>query len=198
MVQQLFPRIPIPRNRNLLFPQTPIIGTRGFFPTGLGGPSIPEPSPGPPDPRPPTPPIFEDLPGRGGTTGGTAEDDSGLIPLDEFLEQVLEEDPGLTFFSFQDQFGGSQNQQSFFQSGQGFDIAYNQFLGELGLALGGGQPGGLVDPNNVDLGNLPTFNQFLGQENFFGDLFQGQSRTTRGLFDANFAANPRVLFNLGG
>ena len=54
-----------------------------------------------------------------------------------FFRDLLEEQPELAFFSFQNQFGRSPNQRRFFENQ--FSDIHNQFLGTLGAQIRGGQ-----------------------------------------------------------
>ena len=54
-----------------------------------------------------------------------------------FFGDLLEEQPELAFYSFQNQFGRSPNQRRFFENQ--FSDIHNQFLGTLGAQIRGGQ-----------------------------------------------------------
>ena len=135
-------------------------------------------------------PLIPPVAAQGNPNLGPLDDDSDDISFEDLLAEILAGDPELEFFSFQDDFGSSQNQQDFFA--ENFDKVFDTFLGELGSAFGGGS-----DDDDFDLSTLPSFGDFLKEPDFFNQFFNKQTRANRGLLDAPFAAPTRKLFNLG-
>jgi len=100
-------------------------------------------------------------------------------------QDILGESPELTFFSFQDQFGGQgspggggQNQRNFFR-GQ-FRNFFNEFLGIRGQGLREGR-----FPTD-------TFQDFMGGIDF-GQRFAQIAPSLRGAGTAQFAPSTRFL-----
>jgi len=85
--------------------------------------------------------------------------------------------PEATFFSFQNQFGGSPTQRRYYQ-GQ-FSNIFNQYLGTLGQQLSQGQ-------------SPPAFQDFMGGYNF-GQQFAQLPPSIRGATTARFAPQTRFL-----
>lgn len=71
------------------------------------------------------------------------------------FQDILEEEPRATFFSFQNQFGRSPTQQSFFRNR--FKQLHDQFLGNLGQQIRGEEAPTAKFPNfmgGLDFGNI--------------------------------------------
>ena len=73
-------------------------------------------------------------------------------PFSDFISSVLEEEPRLPYYSYANQQAKSPGQRRFFESD--FSNFYNQYLGQLGTQLMGGQ-----DPTL-------KFTDYLGQTPF--------------------------------
>ena len=103
-----------------------------------------------------------------------------------FLD-MLEAEPRSAFFSFQNQFGQSPNQRRYFQNQ--FQDIHNQFLGQLGTQIRGGELPTLSPEQHAQ-----RFTSFL--ENFpFTERFAALPPQQRGVFPSQF--NPRTRFLLG-
>lgn len=115
----------------------------------------------------------------GGPTAGAAERDPFASSFLDFLET---DRPRAIFGTFQDQFGGSDVQQRFFQNQ--FSNIHNQFLSSLASTAQGGQLPGSEQTFSSFLQDFPFAERFAS----IAPIFRGGPRRSQ------FAPRTRHLF----